>query len=181
MQSDEELMLRYCQGDREAFRELFDRYAGMLLRLLSRELRDPALAEDLVQQTFLQLHRARFDFDPTRSFKPWVLTIALNLERGAKRSRHRRPEVSGGLEAESVGQPGDQGRVEARQSVSWAMEYLSAEQREVIELHWYEGLSFPEVARRLGIGAVAAKVRAHRGYSRLRALLTGNRQTGGDV
>jgi RNA polymerase sigma factor (sigma-70 family) len=181
MPSDEELMLRYCRGDREAFRELFDRYAGLLLRVLSRDLGDPTLAEDLVQQTFLQLHRARFDFDPKRAFKPWVLTIALNLKRGAKRSRHRRPEVLAGLVAEAAAPPGDHGRVEARQLVSWAIEHLPGEQRSVIELHWYEGLSFPEVARRLGIGAVAAKVRAHRGYCRLRALLTGNRRTGGGI
>jgi RNA polymerase sigma-70 factor (ECF subfamily) len=172
MRSDEELMVAYRDGELGAFKELFARYSGALLRVLSRDLRPPALAEDLVQQTFLQLHRARFDFDEKQRFAPWVFTIALNLKREHFRLRQRRPEH---LEATGWDEPStpprDQERVDARQSVTWALERIPRDQREVIELHWFDGLSFPEIAACLGIGAVAAKVRAHRGYVRLRTLL----------
>jgi RNA polymerase sigma-70 factor (ECF subfamily) len=171
--SDEELMARYREGELAAFRTLFERYAPLLLRVLARDLARPGDAEDLVQQTFLQVHRARHDFDPSRRFRPWIVTIALNLKREHFRVARRLP---GGSAAESVPgvAPHDHARVDARQTVTWALERIPGEQREVIELHWFEGLSFGDVARCLGIGAVAAKVRAHRGYSRLRALLSGS-------
>jgi RNA polymerase sigma factor (sigma-70 family) len=166
--TDEELMARYCEGEEHAFRVLFERYAGLLLRVLSRDLGSEAAAEELVQQTFLQLHRARFDFDVSQRFKPWILTIALNLKREHFRRRRRRPTV----ELVEAGVPArEQERWEASSSVAWALERLPGDQREVIELYWFEGLSFADVARCLGIGKVAAKVRAHRGYVRLRTLL----------
>lgn len=179
MLSDEELMLRYRQGEREAFRSLFERYAPLLHRVVSRDLRDPARVDDLVQQTFLQVHRARFDYDAAQPFRPWIFTIALNLKRETLRTRARRGELSGYPDGrEPSVPPAGQHRVEARRTVAWALERLPGDQREVIELHWFQGLSFAEVARCLGIGAVAAKVRAHRGYSSLRALLSGNQMQG---
>jgi RNA polymerase sigma-70 factor (ECF subfamily) len=171
--SDEELMARYREGEPAAFRALFERYAPLLLRVLSRDLARSSEAEDLVQQTFLQVHRARNDFDPSRRFRPWIITIALNLKREHFRAARRTP-VSTGVAPEPSVPPRDHERVDARQSVAWALERIPGDQREVIELHWFEGLSFGDVARCLGIGAVAAKVRAHRGYSRLRALLVGD-------
>lgn len=170
--SDEQLMAAYQRGDLDAFQELFARYSGNLRRMLARDLRPATLAEDLLQQTFLQLHRARFDFDPAQSFAPWIYTIAMNLKREYFRSRQRRPEVfDSRSQAEAGGPAADQQRVDARQTVSWALRQIPGDQRDVIELHWFQGLSFPEVAACLGIGAVAAKVRAHRGYTLLRALL----------
>jgi RNA polymerase sigma-70 factor (ECF subfamily) len=112
------------------------------------------------------------DFDETKRFKPWLFTIALNLKREYFRTRRRRPEVlAGESSSERAEPPAGQERVDARQAVTWALDKIPGEQREVIELHWFEGLSFQEIAECLGIGAVAAKVRAHRGYTRLRALL----------
>ena len=176
--SDEQLMAAYQRGELAAFQELFARYSGNLRRMLARDLRPATLAEDLLQQTFLQLHRARFDFDPAQPFAPWVYTIAMNLKREYFRTRQRRPEV---LDSESRAEPGgppaDQQRVDARQSVSWALRQIPGDQRAVIELYWFQGLSFSEVAACLGIGAVAAKVRAHRGYTRLRALLSRDEET----
>lgn len=171
--SDEELMARYREGELAAFRTLFERYAPLLLRVMSRDLARPGDAEDLVQQTFLQVHRARHDFDPSRRFRPWIVTIALNLKREHYRVARRWP-ARAAVEVEPGIAPRDHARVDARQSVAWALERIPGEQREVIELHWFEGLSFGDVARCLGIGAVAAKVRAHRGYSKLRALLGGD-------
>jgi RNA polymerase sigma-70 factor (ECF subfamily) len=188
MRSDEELMRAYKRGDAAALRELFERYAPILLGFLARGLHEREMARDLVQQTFVQVHRARFDFDESRRFRPWLFTIALNLRREYFRARRRRPELlAGDLLSELGGGPAGQEWVDARRSVVWALERIPSDQREVIELHWFEGLSFPEVAQYLGIGVAAAKVRAHRGYNHLRGLLShgpgpekgGNRRSGG--
>jgi RNA polymerase sigma-70 factor (ECF subfamily) len=171
LKTDEELMAAYVGGDGGAFKELFQRYAPKLERLMSRELFAREEAHDLVQQTFLQLHRARFDFDPEQRFKPWIYTIAMNLKREHFRRRRRRPEVLGDVAPEraSKGTPHD--AFEAHRSLAWALARLPEDSRSVIELHWFDGLSFAEVAKCLGIGTVAAKVRAHRGYQRLKKLL----------
>jgi RNA polymerase sigma factor (sigma-70 family) len=174
VRTDEELMLAYARGDRAAFKELFERYAEKLERLMLRELYAREEARDLVQQTFLQLHRARLDFDPEQRFKPWLYTIALNLKREHFRRRRRRPEVLGSAADDRAAPPGAHDALEAHRSLAWALAQLPEENRSVIELHWFDGLSFSEVAKCLGIGAVAAKVRAHRGYQRLRKLLEGD-------
>jgi RNA polymerase sigma-70 factor (ECF subfamily) len=174
MPSDEELMQAYVSGDAGAFRELFARYAPALHRIFSRHLRQPEAARDLVQQTFLQLHRARRDFDARQPLRPWLFTIALNLEREHLRRKRRRPEASLDFEQEArVASPLDAAaRSEAASDVHKALESLPVEQREVIELHWFGGLSFQEVASVVGAGLAATKVRAFRGYCRLRELLT---------
>ena len=189
VRTDEELMLAYTRGDGAAFKELFQRYAPKLERLMLRELYAREEANDLVQQTFLQLHRARLDFDPAQRFKPWLYTIALNLKREHFRRRRRRPEVLGDVSDERPAPAGAHEALEAHHSISWALAQIPEENRSVIELHWFDGLSFAEVAKMLGIGAVAAKVRAHRGYQRLRKLLGddlempdgGNRGAGGAI
>ncbi|HEX9622701.1 MAG TPA: RNA polymerase sigma factor [Polyangiaceae bacterium] len=173
MRSDEDLMVAYAAGDLSAFRELFARYAPILLRLLLRDLRVREEAQDLLQQVFLQLHRARRDYDPDRRVKPWLYTIALNLKREYFRFQKRRPTTSleDTVRAEPVDTSFDPERADEARRVRRALGTLPPEQREVIELHWFEGLSFPEVAECLGITVSAAKVRAHRGYLRLRGRL----------
>jgi len=92
--SDEELMTAYIAGDKAAFRELFRRYTPLLQRAMARDLRSSEEANDLVQQTFLHLHRSRLDFEPGRKLKPWIFTIALNLKREFFRRSKRRFETS---------------------------------------------------------------------------------------
>ncbi len=178
-------MAAYVAGEGAAFRELFARHAPPLERFLLRDLSAREEARDLVQQAFLQLHRARLDFDPKQRLKPWLYTIALNLKREHFRRRKRRPER---LDAEVADQqptePVGQQRVDARRTLAWALESIPTDQREVIELHWFGGLSFPELSESIGISVAAAKVRAHRGYLRLRELLadvdpSGNPTPGG--
>jgi RNA polymerase sigma-70 factor (ECF subfamily) len=178
VRTDEELMAAYAGGDAAAFEELFRRYAPLLERLMLRELYAREEANDLVQQTFLQLHRARLDFDASQRFKPWLYTIALNLKREHFRRRRRRPEVLGDAADERPGPAGAHETLEAQRSLAWALAQIPEENRSVIELHWFDGLSFAEIAKMLGIGAVAAKVRAHRGYQRLRKLLAGDLASG---
>lgn len=166
-------MTAYVAGDKAAFRELFQRYAPLLQRAMARELRSPEEANDLVQQTFLHLHRSRLDFEPGRKLKPWVFTIALNLKREYFRRTKRRHETS--LEDDRIAEPFEgprgQERSDAARETALALQALPAEHREVIELHWFGGLSFPEVAEAVGSTVAAVKVRAHRGYVALRARL----------
>ena len=172
--SDEELMVRYQAGDTEAFQELYRRYAPRLTGLMRRSLFRKEEAADLVQQTFLHLHRARNDFRTDSKLRPWLFTIALNLKRKHFRTVARRPTSELG-EIDPVGSetapttPLE--RLEDQAAVRAALAELPAGTREVIELHWLEGMPFAEVAKTVGASLSAVKVRAHRGYKRLRESL----------
>ena len=177
--TDEELMGAYVGGDAGAFRVLFDRYAPVLLRVARRNVGSDTEAKDVVQQTFLQMHRARADFRQGARLRPWLFTIALNLAREVHRRRGRRRETdfdeAGAERATEAPATIGEGDAEVRR-VRAALEALPAGQREVIVLHWLEGRSFPEVASIVGASVTAVKVRAHRGYERLRATLGRTRQ-----
>lgn len=166
-------MAAHIEGDGSAFRELFGRYAPMLLRILGRDFHPPDEVGDLVQQTFLQVHRARHDFRLDASFRPWVLTIALNLKRQELRRRRRRPPPVDSIAPDHpiAGQNGDPERHANARAVREALLRLPEAQRDAIQLHWFEGLTFGEIAHVLGVKESALKVRAHRGYARLREIL----------
>lgn len=170
MASDEELMVRYRAGDRGAFNELFERYAPLLLRVMQYQLYRREDARDLVQQTFLQLHRSRADFRPDAKLRPWLLAIAFNLKRrhlgrvGRELAHTVEPEALANLTASYS--PSD--ALDAEHEVRSALAALPPEQREVIVLHWLAGLPFAEVANLVGASLAAVKVRAHRGYAAIR-------------
>jgi len=171
--SDEDLFAAYVDGDRAAFAELWERHAPALSRLMRKQIRRPEDVNDLVQQTFLQLHRARRDFRQGAPLRPWLYTIALNLRREYWRRRGRSPIAPVELQEHMMPstQPVDiVGKEDARR-VRAALARLPDGQREVIELHWLEGFSFPEVAQIVGASLSAVKVRAHRGYKVLRRYL----------
>jgi RNA polymerase sigma-70 factor (ECF subfamily) len=89
--SDEQLMADYRHGDRASFAELVGRYERELYHFLVRFLGDRAAAEDVFQETFLQIHQSAEQFDPQRRFRPWLFTIAANKARDLIRSQARRP------------------------------------------------------------------------------------------
>lgn len=169
--SDEALMMAYVDGDALAFAELFHRYTPRLRRVLLWQVPVRAEVDDLIQQTFLQLHRARRDFDSAHSFRPWLFTIAFNLKREQLRKRKRRPEVALDASAPEPRTDSGEGRSHAALALDLALVRLPVEQREVIVLHWFGGLSFAEVASAVGASTAAVKVRAHRGYLALRRLI----------
>ena len=172
--SDEELMVAYVAGDHAAFAELFRRYAPVLLRLLRHRLQRRQEADDLVQQTFLQLHRSRHDFRKGATLRPWLFTIALNLRLQHFRECGRRRETSLDIDAiESVdtAMSAPQEQFDESREIQAALSKLPSEQRDVIVLHWLLGLPFSDVSRAVGASVNAVKVRAHRGYVGLRKLL----------
>jgi RNA polymerase sigma factor (sigma-70 family) len=167
-------MAAHVAGDRTAFARLFERWSPRLRQLFVRGgLRnDDAL--DLVQQSFLHLHRARADFRPGSALRPWLYTIALSLRRQFMRRLGRKPEH----EFDEAGVEPTAGPTDAADGlddhhVRRALADLPDSQREVIMLHWFEGLTFREVAEVVGATPTAVKVRAHRGYAKLRAHLEG--------
>lgn len=170
---DEALFARYAGGDTAAFQVLFARFAPLLTRIVRRRVFDQAKAQDLVQQTFLQLHRARKDFRVDGKLRPWAVTICMNVVRQHFRRAQRAHELpleDDGSWMPSVG-PHDPVRAEAARQLHTALAQLPDGTRRAIELHWLEGMPFPEVAEALGISTSAVKVRAHRGYQKLRDLL----------
>ena len=167
-------MRAYVAGDMTAHRALFARFAPQIRAAAMGALRSPADADEVVQQTFLQLHRARQDYRPDARVRPWVITIARNLIRDVFRRRGRAKEVplvfEGGLEPSAPAELPLE-RAEDASLVRRALETLPHDQRKAIELHWWEGRPFAEVAALVGASETAVKVRAHRGYKRMRAWL----------
>lgn len=88
---DEQLLLAYRQGDTNSFAQLVARYQRELFHFLVRFLGDRAAAEDVFQETFLQVHQSAEQFDTSRRFRPWLFTIAANKARDLIRSQARRP------------------------------------------------------------------------------------------
>lgn len=89
--SDEQLLADYRNGDKGAFANLVSRYQRELYHFLVRFLGNRASAEDIFQETFLQVHQSAEQFDPQRRFRPWLFTIAANKARDLIRSQARRP------------------------------------------------------------------------------------------
>lgn len=173
--TDEELMERFCDGAHEAFEALFARHAGRVQGFLARMVRDGALAEDLLQSTFLSVIRARGRYEPGTRFIPWLMTIAANAARDALRhQRHVEAYAStgDGVASAPVVEPSDADPGLRKQLLD-ALQQLPPDQREAVVLSKVEGWSFEEIAALRGIRPGAARLRAHRGYEKLRELLGG--------
>ena len=173
-------MAAYVAGNEAAFRALFDRYLSPLTALMRRGMPAHTNSADLVQKTFMAVHRARKDFTAGRRLRPWLMTVALNTKRQHIRQRRRKPEEALELDgrADPSVPPHDPVQAEREQILRLALSRLPEGQRLVIELHWLQGLPFPEVAEVIGASLSAVKVRAHRGYGKLKELveqLGGNR------
>src|SRR4051794_20113508 len=89
--TDEQLLESYRNGNKVGFSKLVERYQRELFHFLVRFLGDRAAAEDVFQETFLQVHQSAGQFDPSRRFRPWLFTIAANKARDLMRSQARRP------------------------------------------------------------------------------------------
>jgi len=167
-------MAAYAAGDMAAHHALYRRLAPQIRGVALKALRDPAAADDILQRTFLQVHRARHDFRVDAPLRPWVFTIAMNLVRDALRRRKRRREtpwvLTGPLEP-AVQPASTLEREEEAALLHEALTVLPDDQRRAIEMHWWEGRPFAEVARLEGVSVSAVKVRAHRGYRRMREWL----------
>jgi RNA polymerase sigma-70 factor (ECF subfamily) len=181
MADPRELMRRYCDGDARAFRELYALVAPRRYGYLAKMARDRAVADDVLQQTFLKIHRARAAYVHGADPLPWIYAIAhrtfVDEARRARRSivqpaGDATPEIAAGLTGESEDRR-DEPRADpelARAALA-ALAELPEQQREAVVLTKLDGKSVAEAAQIAGTTAGAMKVRAHRGYQALRRLL----------
>ena len=177
------LMLRVRDGEGAAFAELEARYRGRVLGWFCRRLGDRAEAEDLTQEVFLRLYRARASYRPRARFATWVFHITRNVARNALRSRRRRPCVRldaaatemGPYEAtlparcDSPSRPME--RAELAGVVRAAVAGLAGRQRAAVELHQFRELTYTQVAAELDMTPKAAKSLLYRARNQLRTVL----------
>lgn len=169
-------MSAYVAGDARAFEQLFARLAPRVHAFFLRSFRDSAVADDLLQETFMKVHRARERYDQALRVAPWVFTVAARVRLDELRKRLRLPEDA---DEEALARADEQAPREPppdtdlQDAVRAALEKLPESQRTVIHLHRYEGMTFPEIARVLGTTSGAVKLRAFRGYETLRKELQG--------
>jgi RNA polymerase sigma-70 factor (ECF subfamily) len=169
------LVRAIAAGDRQALAKLYDRYASIMLALALRIIRDRREAEDLLHDVFLEVWRSAKDYDLTRGrVRTWLIirmrSRALDVTKSARVSR-RSPDAE---VIDRMPADGDVGGSPDRQRVRAALAELTAEQRQVLELAYFEGQSCSEIAEKIGIPIGTVK-------SRLAAALGKLRQTLGAV
>ncbi len=186
--TDEQLLQEHRRGRTERFELLVRRYSQELFRFAYRLLGSPAAAEDIVQETFLQVHLSMERFDVSRRFRPWVFTIAANKARDYLRSQKRRPEVpldavadgssDGGasfsefLSGRSVGPAVALEREERSSRVRQLVEQLPPYLKEVLVLGYYHGFAYKEMANVLDVPIGTIKSRLHSAVARMGDLIT---------
>ncbi|MBW2359577.1 MAG: RNA polymerase sigma factor [Deltaproteobacteria bacterium] len=178
LDEDVALMLAFRSGDVAAFDQLFRRWSGPLLRYIDRMVRDLATAEELVQEVFIRVHRARERYSPDARFSTWLYRIATNLalnelRRPRHRSVHRSTDEDGAAplpdRAASTEDLVDARRLGA--AAERALLELPEKQRAALCLTAVEGLSYAEVAEALEVTEKAVKSLVHRARSSLAARL----------
>ena len=167
------LIAQVAQGDERAFLAVYDRYASRVHGLALHILRDPMLAEEATQDTFLKLwSRARQYLAERGSFLPWLLTIARHVALDRLRLESRRPALSNINDPEDDWQklpnPDSTAEESRWRSLYFAVQSLPPDQHKVIELAYYQGLSQSEIAAFLGwpLGTVKTRLRAAMGKLR---------------
>lgn len=174
--TDEQLLLAYLDGDRASFRELMERYSQELVHFLTRFLGSRAAAEDVFQETFLQVHQSAETFDATRRFKPWLFTIAANKARDHHRRNTRRQAMS--LSA-AIGEEGEGQRyvdlleadlpspdepladAERSRLVRGAIDSMPVHLREILLMSYFQRMSYNQIADSLEIPLGTVKSRLH--------------------
>jgi RNA polymerase sigma-70 factor (ECF subfamily) len=168
-------MTRYASGQDEAFAVVYDELAPRLYGFLMRQTRDVARAEDVLQQTFLQMHRARGAFAPGAEVLPWAFAIARRvlIDSFRRGPREVLGDPAGGDERAALDPRADDlvAAQELASRIQRELARLPEAQRVAFELVKQEGLSLAEAAEVLGTTVAAVKLRAHRAYEALRGVL----------
>lgn len=182
--TDEDLFTRVANGQREFLGVLVERHETPLFSLLVHMTGgDRSRADDLFQETFLRAVQSAASFDPTKRFKAWISTIAVNLVRDDARRKKRRSEVhhdddeergpktlpSRGESPEASATRNDEAR-----KIKRILQELTEKEREVVLLHFYEDMTLVETAEALEIPVGTVKSRLHGALTRLKGLLEHN-------
>ncbi len=168
-------MIAAQAGDSAAYEQLLVELLARARRQVGARVPDVAAREDIVQNTLVSIHRARHTYRGERLFTPWFNAIVRNAIADWARARARRSQRELPLELDGISDPASETTTAADDALSTdlkrALEALPQAQRQAVELIHLEELSVAEAAERAGVSAGALKVRAHRGYRALRALL----------
>jgi RNA polymerase sigma-70 factor, ECF subfamily len=167
------LMVAYQAGQFDAFDELYARVAPVVRRYQLSQTRNPAKADDLTQETFLQMHRARATFNPAFPLMPWVMAIARHVWLMDCRSASRRPRATEDVTSLDLPVRAESSSFAERADLQHALAQVALPQRDAVVRHHVWGWSFKEIAERAGIAETAAKLRSSRGMAKLRAALKG--------
>jgi len=179
MDADAHVMAQVQGGELEAFERLVKQYQGPLYAFFVRLVGRTADAEDLVQETFLRVYKARETFDPLRAFAPWLYGIATHVlgDYGRRQERVRATmaravEELTASEAMEVSDVGDQAaRRDVIRHVRDSMQQLPEDHRLVLILRHYHGLRYEDIAQALGLSVGTVKSRIHYALAKLRVEL----------
>lgn len=165
----EALMTAYQQGDRNAADALITRLSPPLHRFLALQAGDRRHADDLLQDTWLRIHRARHTYRPGDPVLPWVYAIARHTRLDAYRRRRweRHEHTVAELPDRAAA---DEPRSQSLPDLDAMLASLPESQREIVSMLKIAGLSLEEVARATSSSVGAVKQKAHRAYERLRTL-----------
>jgi RNA polymerase sigma-70 factor, ECF subfamily len=181
--SDVQLMLDVKSGDEESFGILLRKYRAPMVNFLYRMVRDAATAEDLAQEVFLRVYRARKQYSPSAKFTTWLFRIATNLALNSVRdNRHRQMDVSIDAPIEEdeapMELPAREMRIDEYMAerdrmafIRNAISTLPEKQRVAVLLHKYEEMDYGEIARILDCSESALKSLLFRAYETLRVQL----------
>ncbi len=188
--TDEQLLLEYrSRGDRQAFDHLVCRYEKELFGYLRNYLGDAEMAEDVFQQTFLQVHLKCQKFEPGRRVRPWLYTVATNQAIDFQRRNRRHRAVSldraiGGdsgdetgslidlLDSEDASPAEEVTAIEQHEQVRQAVDELPEQTKQVVMLVYFQGLKYREAAEVLDIPVGTVKSRLHTAIQKLSTILS---------
>lgn len=178
---DEQLIEAVAQGDRTALETIYDRHAPMIFGLALKMLRDHKLAEEVVQEVFWRVWQRAASFDHTRSFAPWLFSIAHNLcIDKVRRQRAQPPSVNQDNKHQALNSSFDDTDVgelaphaEHRHDVVHAFYQLPIEQRQALTLAYFGNHTQQEIADRSGTPLDTVKTRMRLGLQTLRTILQG--------
>ena len=175
-----ELLRRVAKGDRSAFEELYDRFSGVLFSTAYRVLNNQEATEDVIQDVFIQIWEKAPLYNPALG-KPmtWAITLTRNKAIDRLRSTQRRGRLQDEMqrEAETFEQFDERSSFDAASGVETgklvrdAVQKLSKDQREAIELAFFSSLTQTEIAERLNEPLGTVKARIRRGMLRLKEIL----------
>jgi RNA polymerase sigma factor (sigma-70 family) len=168
------LMSEYQAGEIPAFERLYEALAGDVARYFESALGQRDTARDLMQETFMEIHRSRRTYLPPLPVRPWVFGVARNVLRRHRRTAWRRARHEGfvgdGLAGHGAPTWRVSGRIEAR-DVEEALRSVPAKSGHAWRLHHVHGYTFEEIARILRVPVGAARLRSSRAMGALRVLL----------
>lgn len=171
-QALDSIMREYQSGSVKAFETLYGVLAPRISGFIRTRVRNDARANDLLQEIFLELHRSRHTYLPSRSVIGWTFGIAQNVMLRHRREAHRRDQVEVLMNSLELAERIVAGTADVEmQSLQEALDHLSPDSRRTWWMRNVEGLSFEVIAHRLGIAATAVRLRCSRASRALRAAL----------